>query len=177
MGAAKFASAAKALAGLELSLEDCKRHVATFRRANPRITDYWQALAEASRRRAGKPYYRHVLPSGRPLHYWDPVCDGGMECAQVKGTERIRLHPGLLAENTVQATARDILADAWARCATAGLAPVMSIHDELVFEVPAADAKDAAAVIMRIMQTPPPWPDADLLPLEVETVAACRYGK
>jgi hypothetical protein len=177
MGARKFVSAAKILAGLDLSFDDCKRHVSTFRRTNPRITDYWQALAEAFQRRAGKAYYRHGLPSGRPLHYWEPVCDGEMECAQVKGGERIRLHPGLLAENAVQATARDILAAAWIRCVDAGHIPVLSVHDELVFEVPEAGAQHAAAAIQQIMQAPPPWPDADALPLQVETAIARRYGK
>lgn len=177
MGAGKFVSAAKILAGLDLSLEECKRHVATFRRTNPRIIAYWDRLAEAFRLRHGKPYYRHFLPSGRPLHYWEPVCNGGMECAQEKGGERIRLHPGLLVENAVQATARDILAVAWARCTDAGFAPVLSVHDELVFEVPEAAAAEAATAIRRIMQTPPPWPDAEILPLEVETAIAGRYGK
>ena len=73
---------------------------------------------------------------------------------------------GLLAENWTQATARDVLASAWLRCADAGFVPVLSVHDELVFELPEATAAQDLARIIALMETPVPW--APHLPLSVE---------
>ena len=177
MGAGKFVSAAKILAGLDLDFDDCKRHVETYRRTNPLVVALWNRLGDAFEKRHGKPHYVLKLPSGRAIHYWEPSCDGDMSCATEKGGTRYAVHPGLLAENYTQATARDLLADAWLRCADAGIRIVLSVHDELVAECPAADAPAVKAEMERIMRTPPAWPLADRLPLEVEAHVANRYGK
>lgn len=177
MGAGKFVSAAKILAGLDLDFDDCKRHVETYRRTNPLVVALWNRLGDAFEKRHGKPHYVLKLPSGRAIHYWEPRCDGDMSCATEKGGTRYAVHPGLLAENYTQATARDLLADAWLRCADAGIRIVLSVHDELVAECPAADAPAVKAEMERIMRTPPAWPLADRLPLEVEAHVANRYGK
>lgn len=177
MGAGKFVSAAKILAGLDLDFEACRKHVETYRRANPLVVDFWRRQGDAFEARHGKPHYSPRLPSGRLIRYWEPLCDGDMTYAKEKGGTRFTGHPGLLAENMVQATARDILADAWLHLADAGFKPVLSVHDELVFEAPKADAASAEEQIKTIMQTPPAWPLADRLPLEVEAHVAGRYGK
>lgn len=177
MGAGKFVSAAKILAGLDLSFEECQNHVRTFRATNPRIVGYWERTGDAFESRHGKPHYRALLPSGRAIHYWEPLCDGDMTYAAEKGGVRVFAHPGLLVENAVQATARDILADAWLRLADAGVQIVMSVHDELVAECEKDDAPAVKATMERIMRTPPAWPLADRLPLEVEAHVAGRYGK
>lgn len=177
MGAGKFVSAAKILAGLDLAFDACRGHVDTYRKANPLVVDFWRRQGDAFEARHGKAHYSPRLPSGRLIRYWEPLCDGDMTYAAEKGGTRFTGHPGLLAENMVQATARDILADAWLRLADAGHAPVMSIHDELVFEVEKPRTKDALREIVGIMQTPPAWPLADRLPLGVEVGIAKRYGK
>ena len=177
MGAGKFVSAAKILAGLDLSFEDCREHVATFRRANQKIVDFWRRNGDAFESRHAKPFYRAMLPSGRAIHYWEPLCEGDMTYAPAKGGPRVSAHAGLLAENIVQATARDILADAWLRCDEAGVRIVASIHDELVAECPAKDAEAVRERMAEIMQTPPAWPLSDRLPLAVEARVANRYGK
>jgi hypothetical protein len=177
MGAGKFVSAAKTLAGLDLAFEDCKRHVETFRRTNPLIVAHWGRLGDAFERRHEKPHFQLKLPSGRVMRYWEPLCDGDMSCATEKGGVRYGVHPGLLAENHTQATARDLLADAWLRLADAGIQIVMSVHDELVAECKKDDAPAVKATMERIMRTPPAWPLADRLPLEVEAHVAGRYGK
>ena len=177
MGAGTFVSAAKILAGLDLDFDDCKRHVETYRRTNPLVVALWNRLGDAFEKRHGKPHYVLKLPSGRAIHYWEPSCDGDMSCATEKGGTRYAVHPGLLAENYTQATARDLLADAWLRCADAGIRIVLSVHDELVAECPAADAPAVKAEMERIMRTPPAWPMAERIPLDVEARVAPRYGK
>jgi DNA polymerase len=178
MGAGKFVTAAKSLAGVELTFDKAQDSVRRFRNANRRVVDLWDRLHDALLNRAGQNVYRLPLPSGRVIRYWNPAAsDETLMASDVKGGDARMLHRGLLAENMVQATARDILAGAWLRCVDAGLVPVLSCHDELVFEVPRADADAARGEIERLMLTPPEWEYVDLLPLAVEIQVAERYGK
>jgi DNA polymerase len=52
---------------------------------------------------------------------------------------------------------------------------VLHIHDEIVLEVPEADAEAAAARLVQVMCTPPSW--ATGLPLNAEVAIMDRYGK
>lgn len=177
MGARQFVSGAKILAGVDLAFEECQRHVNTYRTKNPRIPELWYRLAGAFERRHEKPYYGLRLPSGRLIRYWKPECDGDMTCEQEKGGRREFIHPGLLCENMVQATARDLLAEAWRRCASDGFQAVMCVHDELVFEVDEQTAESDLRHIIELMEIRPAWQDAERLPIEVEATIAERYGK
>jgi DNA polymerase len=91
------------------------------------------------------------------------------------GGERIHVYGGLLAENWTQATARDVLACAWLRCANAGFVPVLSVHDELVFELPEASATEDLARITALMEAPLPW--APHLPLKADGKLTPTYTK
>jgi DNA polymerase bacteriophage-type len=125
------------------------------------------------------------LPSGRSLIYWYPSLK---EAETPWGELRIQPHyygqdavtrqwvefkayGGLLAENVTQATARDLLADALVRLDAAGLNPVLTIHDEVICETEAANAR----AVTDILLTLPAW--ADGLPVAVDTTAAIRYMK
>src|SRR5690606_17007376 len=87
--------------------------------------------------------------------------------------ERRQLYGGLATENVVQAIARDLLADAWLRAERAGYPPVMSVHDELVVEVP--EDFGSADEFAAIMAETPAW--ADGLPVKVEAWEGLRYKK
>ncbi len=178
MGAGRFVVASKALAGVDITFEKAKESVTRYRNANRRVVDLWDRLADAFARHAGEAVYRMPLPSGRLIRYWGPrAANDTLMAADVKGGDLRMVHRGTLAENMVQATARDILGAAWARCVSHGLTPVLSCHDELVFEVPTGDAQAAAVEIERLMLTPPEWEYVELLPLAVEVKIAERYGK
>lgn len=73
-------------------------------------------------------------------------------------------------ENVTQAAAHDLLRGALRRLPET----VAHIHDELVLEVPEADA-DAAARLVQVMCEPPAW--AEGLPLKAEVKVMRRYGK
>jgi DNA polymerase len=62
---------------------------------------------------------------------------------------------GKLVENIVQATSRDILADAMLRIEAAGYPIVMHIHDEIVSEVPTGFG--SVSEYERIMADSPAW--------------------
>jgi len=133
------------------------------------------------------------LPSGRLLTYPRPrwreveVLDKDGNPTGEKRTEmsirrahgRTRFWRGVLAENSVSATANDILRATVMRIETNPALGFMSIrmttHDEIVCEVDTARADEAKAILRREMLTLPPW--AEGLPLQSEEQACARYSK
>ena len=67
------------------------------------------------------------------------------------------------------------LASAWLRCRTAGYSPILTVHDELVFEVPEETAREDLHRIVAIMEKPLAW--APGLPLKADGQLMSRYGK
>lgn len=137
-----------------------------WRKASPRIVQLWWDLNNAAVRCVGKrervkvgvlEFYMEKgimfikLPSGRSLAYfraqlrrnrfdqWAVTYEG----LDQKTGQWVRMdtYGGKLLENIVQATARDLLADAMLRIDEAGLDIVLHVHDEDVMEVPINNAK------------------------------------
>lgn len=78
---------------------------------------------------------------------------------------------GKLTENVVQASARDVLADAMIRLDEANFDIVMTVHDEVVVE----DDADDLDLFLALMSERPRWsPD---LPIAVKGYSADRYRK
>jgi DNA polymerase len=73
---------------------------------------------------------------------------------------RIESYGPKFVENIVQATARDILAEAMLRLENAGYEIVMHIHDEVVIEAPSNSSLEDITEIMAITPT---WADGLLL--------------
>ena len=179
-GARRFVEVAKVMAGLEIGEEESERIVREFRESNPKIVSLWQNLNDACASCDGGKYLlplpcTQVNPElGRFLIYRDVKADSeGIECTV--GGERIRVYGGLLAENWTQATARDVLASAWLRCDAQGFRPVLSVHDELVFEVPEASAEENLRRIVGILEEPLSW--APGLPLRADGKLCSVYAK
>jgi len=176
----KFIDVARVMAGLELGEDESKTIVEDFRRSNPLIVKLWNRLHDACAARAGHHYAlplpctQHASPLKRFLFYRDVAVRKDDITATVAG-DRMHVYGGLIAENWTQATARDVLASAWLHCSQAGFVPVLSVHDELVFELPEATAEQDLARIIAIMETPVPW--APHLPLKVEGKLMPFYAK
>jgi len=179
-GYRRFVDVAKVMAGLELGEMEAARIVEDFRKSNPLIVQLWRRLRIAFSSCSGKDYYL-PLPCaqanpelGRYLIYRDVLVDDDGHHCTVRG-KRIQVHGGLLAENWTQATARDVMASAWLRCADAGYQPVLTVHDELVFEVPASTADHDLERIVEIMEQPVDW--APNLPLKADGKLMEHYQK
>ena len=184
-GAETFIRVARVMAGLKIGYEEARKIVNDYRAQNPKIVHLWNALEAAAEMCAGKVPYEYVLPfpctqhdprCGRHLFYrdvrWHPR---GRGLQAVVGGERVPLHGGIIAENWTQGAARDVLASAWLRCAAAGFRPVLSVHDELVFEVKEETAHEDLRKIVLIMERPLAW--AAGLPLKADGKLMSRYGK
>lgn len=135
-------------------------------------------------------YLYLVLPSGRPLMYAAPrILDAETSWGAIKPTihymginphpmargrwEVLRTYGGHLIENIVQATARDLLAEAMLRLEAAGYPIVMHCHDEAVAET----AIDFGSVkeFEQIMSQAPTW--AAGCPIAAEGWRGERYRK
>lgn len=183
---------------------DAGEVVQAWRELHKPIVDLWYACeraflaaVEGKRGTAGPwVYERHgkdvwcVLPSGRPLVYRDAQAKrvermgrrGKYQTwrfsymGQKNGvSRRIDIYGGMFVENAVQATCRDLLADAIVRCNADGLDPVLHVHDELVCDVRRDCAAEAHAYQRNVMMTPPDW--ARGLPITVSGFCEERYRK
>jgi DNA polymerase len=199
-GVGAFASMGR-IYNVVLPENDSRRMVGAWRRANSWAEPYWSGLERAytaAMRNPGqefgagrvtyvydKQHLWYILPSGRVLCYpfarfdeegnityakaaWKPAADA-------KEWPRARLWRGLACENITQAVANDLLRHALRRLEEEIFEVVLHVHDEIVLEVPEAQADHAAQRLVEIMCTPPTW--AAGLPLNAEVAVMARYGK
>lgn len=180
-----------------LSEEELPSLVTTWRNANPHITQFWWAVDEAAVKavrdkkpsRVGRVAFEYssgilfvTLPSGRKLSYVKPkmgVNKFGREGITYEGIGeskkwmRLETYGPKLVENIVQATSRDILAEAMLRLENAGFDIVCHVHDEVVLEVP--NGTSSIEEINEIMAVNPVW--ADGLPLSAAGFESPFYKK
>ena len=174
-GPDKFRTIAKTMCGLEISEREAQETVAAFRASNRAITGLWNRLQTDCRRSVREGTFEIELPSGRKLSFFNVRSDGGWTFQTERGGHVQRFYGGRLAENLVQATARDVFAEGLLRVERAGFQILFHCHDEVVCEVPVASAPAAAAEIARLMTTTPDWMPG--IPLEAETQVSDRYCK
>jgi DNA polymerase len=112
-------------------------------------------------------WLRIKLPSGRSLMKYKPIIKNGkfgkthaLSYFSIDNTSTMcetDTYGGMLCENIVQGTARDILAYAMIRVDKAGYPIVLHVHDELVCEIPKESAEFSRKQILEIMGQPVSW--------------------
>lgn len=177
--------------------EELKGLVQSWRTANPHIVNYWYeidgavkaAVKERKMTKVGMVtvYYQSgmlkiALPSGRVLSYVRPrmtVNRFGSESVSYEGIgtnrkwTRIESYGAKFCENIVQATARDVLAEAMLRLEKKGFDIVCHIHDEVVLEVP--EGTSSVEEVNEIMAVCPDWCEG--LPLKAAGFKSPFYKK
>ena len=177
--------------------EELQPLVSQWRNSNPHITKFWwdvdaaavKAVKERTEVVLGNLCFTYrsgilfvTLPSGRKLSYIKPRMTQnrfGRESLSYEGVGeskkwlRIETYGPKLVENIVQATARDLLAQAMLRLRNKGFEIVMHIHDEAVLEVP--EGISGVEEICQIMSQQPDW--AAGLPLRADGYACAFYKK
>jgi DNA polymerase len=121
-------------------------------------------------------YLYLILPSKRALVYAQPKIVERMAPwgETTPAVQIMAVHPktkqwwpqdmygGLWTENVVQAMARDIMAEAKLRARAAGYPPILTVHDEIVAEVPAGfgDVKAFEQILTQVPTWATGWPIA-----------------
>ena len=161
--------------------------VQKWREASPNIVKLWWTLGDAmtnavlykkvSNLKHGISVWRTnkmlimQLPSGRCLRYFDPQIGlnrFGKESVTYMGYEegkwsRLESYGPKFVENCTQGIARDCLVEAMKRVSKRYPDIVMHVHDEMIVEVPEAEAEEALKFISDCMAEPISWAPGMLL--------------
>lgn len=178
--------ALKAMGATKLGLTDDELPplVQMWRNASPHIVQFWRDVDKAAKdcikthlpqtTHGMKFIYRSGcmilrLRSGRNLCYPQPKIRTNrfgsesitfMGINTVKKWSRIETYGAKLVENIVQATSRDLLAEAMRRLEATDNPIVMHIHDEAVIDAPADSSLEK---VVKIMTEVPTWADGLIL--------------
>ena len=178
--------ALKAMGATKLGLTDDELPplVQMWRNASPHIVQFWWDVDKAAKEcikthlpqtthemkfiyRSGCMFLR--LRSGRYLCYPKPKIGTNrfgsesitfMGINTVKKWDRIETYGAKLVENIVQATSRDLLAEAMCRLEATGNTVVMHIHDEAVIDAPFNRSLDT---MVQLMTKVPDWANGLIL--------------
>jgi DNA polymerase len=190
MGGKRFAEQCATM-GIKVDEDEAKRIVAVYREKNDRIAQYWrdieQEFVEMVKGAGRVGTVPLPLPSGRSLTYHNPRIIqretpwGAMrDTAQVDTLNSVTrqwtsqiIWGGLLTENVVQATARDLMATAMMALEVKGYNVILSVHDEIISEVP--DGFGSLDEMIDIMTQVPAW--AQGCPINAEGKEGKRYRK
>lgn len=178
--------ALKAMGALQMGISESELQplVDAWRQANTKIVRFWYAVDKAIKECLKEKHDTKThgiefslksgilfitIPSGRKLAYVKPRIGEnrfGGESVTYEGIgsnkkwERLESYGAKFVENIVQATARDILAEAMLRLDNSNYQIVMHIHDEAVVEAPPETSLDE---ICRIMGQSPTWANGLIL--------------
>lgn len=153
-------------AGLDTPLGECEKIISNLKAGYPQLT-VWQDVVkrQAAVRRYSETWLgrRRYLPSM-----------ASEDWGKRSFAERCAMN------TPIQGTAADILKLALARLIVKlpgypWLRPLLQIHDELVFELPADKVEEAAALIRDCMETQP-FPEFDV-PIVAEAAAGPSFGE
>jgi len=167
----RFKDMAETIYGISMTDEEAEDTVAEFRMTNPKIVSLWRELHTACAQSKGKTF-RVELPSGRELRYYGVKTYPELSAEVIRTERRIKVYGGKLAENLVQATARDVFVDGMLRLHRAGYRLLFHVHDEYVLET---DIGADLAPIQALIEQTPEW--LPRCPIGAEVDAADRYLK
>jgi hypothetical protein len=182
--------------------ETAKRYRDTWKNEHPSTVNFWYRLDRAAINaiknpgltftvgrvayRCDEPFLKLTLPSGRAISYPFVRITGSdmygrpqftfldnsggkfVDCRFGQGCWF-----GMLVENVVQATARDLLAAALTRLEAAGYPVVLHVHDEVVCEAPIEFGE--LEKFKQIVTTVPAW--AEGLPIAAKVRNGARFAR
>lgn len=189
-GAVTFARVAKLQAGLDIPPDEAQRIVNVWRDANRHTVEAWRKCEQAFRaafieRRETKfngltffsTHDKLViirLPCGYELRFMHVgLGDDGLYYSP--GDKPRKLYGGKIWENIIQSIARQLLAASLVSLESQGVRVVLHVYDEIVVETETQHASKVAAIVKKVMTSPPAWmPGARL---EIEQKISKRWGK
>ena len=185
-GDKKFVKVAWTMASVVITPEESVAIVADYRRNNRKIVGMWQRLHQGLVFSTIEHDKTHeiTLPNGRALVYFNPRFrasakegerKGQIEASFMQGDRAKSVYGGLLTENAVQGTARDLMVNRWLALEKAGIHCRFTVHDEFVQVVRRQDVEEVQHESERIVTTVPEWLEG--CPLGVESKVSPHYVK
>jgi len=191
--------------GIELTDNEAELAISRYRAKHKKVVAYWYKAKDTMthaiqnpgvacrfgkctytvlKDRNGTAWLALELPSGRSLFYNRPELKDdkyGLLATHMginsytRKWDRLKLIPGRIIENIVQATARDLMAAAKLHMDKLGFEIVLSVHDEIVVECDEDKADVMLNNMIKIMCLVPKW--AGDLPVDAEGFVTKRYKK
>ncbi|NBW11689.1 MAG: hypothetical protein EBR82_27020 [Caulobacteraceae bacterium] len=190
MGAMKFQAQLKSF-GFHMELEEARRVIDVYRRANNDIATLWreaQIMLERLSRGEGSflgragvleivPEESGIrLPSGLLMRYDDlqaEESEKGLQFSYKTRRGRINIYGGKVIENCCQAIARCIIGEQMLKISKR-YRVVLTVHDAITCVVRDQDVDEATHFVESCMRWTPPW--AEGLPVNCESGASKNYG-
>jgi len=164
--------------GVDLTPAEAKKTVNDFRDKEWRIVEFWNELDKELKLSARREEdYTVNLPSGRDLvyrecHYAKSSTGKTNVKARMAGSFWGFTWGSKIAENIIQAIARDVFCECLLRLDAAGLTSIFTVHDEVILEV---DRSVTTQEVQDIIKINPEWmPD---VPLDSEAEESDYYKK
>lgn len=190
VGAGKLQIFLKTVAGVEVSLDEAKRIINTYRSTYPNIPMLWNNAQEALRALTmgngmqvdaqgiihAIPNKGLLLPNGLHIQYpelFHALVNGKSEWIyQSKGVST-KIYGGKVVENFTQAVARCVVAEQMLRISKR-YKVVLTVHDAVACIAPIEEAAEAKKFVEECMSWRPKW--AQTLPLACESGTGASYG-
>jgi DNA polymerase len=195
MGSAKFQVQLKNF-GVEVTTEEAKRIIDTYRNSYPKIVKLWRSAGTALEAIIGDQYTEFgrggllklegkagvLLPNGLYLRYPNLRLATNEENGKPeyvydtkkgKATIPNRIYGGKVVENVCQALARIVIGDQMLLVAKK-YQVVMTVHDAIACIVPEAEVERATEYVELCMRIRPQW--GPELPLNCESGSGASYG-
>lgn len=192
VGHVKLQGFLKNQAGVEVTLDEAKRIIDTYRSASFKIANFWRNAGEAlAALTAGQsmqvdavgliraiPGKGLTLPSGLFIQYPNlrKVTNeetGKFELVYTSKGLPVRIYGGKVVENICQAVARQVVAEQMLRVSKR-YKVVLTVHDAVAIIAKKEEAKEAQAYLEECMSWNPKW--ATGLPLSCESGVGESYG-
>ena len=191
MGAPKFQVALKT-AGVDTSLDECRRIISTYRETNDAIVALWRqaqtvlvAMSQGVHTQLGREgvlelvpeEYAIKLPNGLLLRYADLSAEAGEKGLQYSYKTRqgrVKIYGGKVVENVVQALARIVVGEQMVRVAKK-YRVVLTVHDAVACIAPQEEAGQGRLYVEECMRWVPAW--ALGLPVNCESGVGKSYGE
>jgi hypothetical protein len=191
VGHKKLQAFLKTQAGVEVTLEEAKRIIDTYRSSANKIADLWAKSGKALEAlMLGQettidavgiikvvPGVGLTLPSGLHIQYPNlrvhTDAEGKRELIYDSKGLPVRIYGGKVVENVCQAVARQIVAEQMLRVSKR-YKVVLTVHDAVAIIAPETEAKEAQAYLEECMSWNPKW--ATGLPLSCESGMGASYG-
>jgi DNA polymerase len=192
VGHVKLRGFLKAQAGVDVTLEEAKRIIETYRSSAGRISTFWQkagnALTSLMQGQQTEPIDAVgilkavpgkgiTLPNGLHIQYPNLRAhtdeNGKRELVYTSKGLPVRIYGGKVVENVCQAVARQIVAEQMLRVAKR-YKVVLTVHDAVAIIAKKEEAAEAQAYLEECMSWNPKW--ATGLPLSCESGMGSSYG-